>query len=148
MCWRAELTHGIARDCSGIANVPIFAGPGLLGIAPGLQMSQFLQVRDCSGLVRDCKCPNFCRSGIARDGSGIASVPIFAGPGLPGIAPGSQMSQCLQVRECSGLLPGCKCPNFCRSGIARDCSGVVVAIEDRARVQSSSPRNQSNLVPY
>ena len=98
---------GIARDYSGFANVPTFAGPGLLGVPPGLQMSQFLQVRDCSGLLRDRK------------------VPIFAGPGLLGIAPGLHMSQFLQVRDCSRLFRVCKRPNFCRSGIAQDCSGIA-----------------------
>jgi RNA polymerase subunit RPABC4/transcription elongation factor Spt4 len=136
---------GIARDCSRIAHVPRFTGPGLLGIAPGLRIAcvpiftgpglagiapglpkpQFLQVRDCSGLVRDCPCPNIYRSGIARDWSGIAHVPIFTGPGLLGIAPGLPTSQYLHVRDCSGLVWDCPCPNIYRSGIARDCSGIA-----------------------
>jgi hypothetical protein len=50
---------------------------------------------------QDCQCPNICRSGIAHDGSGIAHVPIFVGPGSLMMAPGSPMSQYLQVRDCS-----------------------------------------------
>jgi hypothetical protein len=116
---------GIGRDCSWIAKAPVFAGPGLLGIGPGLPMSQYLQVRDCSGLVRDCPCPNIYRSGIARDCSGIAHIPIFTCPGLLGIGLGLPMSQYLQVRDCSGLLRDCPCPNIYRSGIAPDGSGIA-----------------------
>ena len=54
---------GIAHNGSGIARVPIFTGLGLLMMAPGFPKSQFLQVRDGWGLLRD------------------RQVPIFAGPG-------------------------------------------------------------------
>ena len=77
----------LAEGWSGIASFPIFVGPGLLGIGPGLPGSQFLWVWDCSGLGRDCQDPNFCESRIGRDWSGIARIPVFVGPGLLGVGP-------------------------------------------------------------
>ena len=56
-------------------------------------MSQYLQVRDCSGWLLDCPSPTFYRFRIVHDGSEIAHVPIFTGPGLLGIAPELPMSQ-------------------------------------------------------
>jgi len=79
----------------------VFTGSGLLMMAPGLPGSQYLQVLDCSGLLQDCPCPSFLQVRDAHNGSGIAHVPIFTGPGLLRMAPGLPVSQVLQVQDCS-----------------------------------------------
>jgi len=99
---REEESLYLRSPRKSLAHVSIFTGLGLLLMAPVLRVSLCFPI---SGLLimalQDCPYPKFYRSGIARDCSGIANVPIFVCPGLLGIAPGSPMSQYLQVRDCS-----------------------------------------------